>query len=130
METNPVLGMLGLARRAGRLACGEEAVSEMVETGKCRAIFIAQDAGDATRRKVMRHDARVPVLTLPCAREILGNAIGVSGCVVCAVNDMGMAGSLAAKLQDTSKANQEAAVRVADKKARIDSRKGKKKKAK
>ena len=30
METNPVLGLLGLSRRAGKLACGEEQVGEMV----------------------------------------------------------------------------------------------------
>ena len=79
METNPVLGLLGLSRRAGKLACGEEQVGEMVMAGKCRAIFLAEDAGDATRRKVMRHDARVPVFSMPCTRETLGNAIGVPG---------------------------------------------------
>ena len=128
METNPVLGLLGLARRAGKLACGEEQVSEMAMTGKCRAIFLAEDAGDATRRKVMRHDARVPVFAMPCPRETLGSAIGVPGCAVCAVSDMGMAAALAGKLADTSAQNQAAAARVSEKKARIDRRKGKKKK--
>ena len=55
METNPALGLLGLARRAGKLACGEDAVREMVAAGKCRAIFLADDVGEATRRKVMRY---------------------------------------------------------------------------
>lgn len=128
METNPVLGLLGLSRRAGKLACGEEQVGEMVAIGKCRAIFLAEDAGDATRRKVMRHDARVPVFSMPCTRETLGNAIGVPGCVVCAISDMGMAAALAGKLADTSAQNRAAAARVSEKKARIDRRKGKKKK--
>lgn len=128
METNPVLGLLGLARRAGRLALGEEQVSEMAASGKCRAIFLAEDAGDATRRKIVRHDARVPVLTLDCTRDTLGRAIGMPGCAVCAVSDMGMAAALAQKLADTGSHNQAAAARVMQKKARIDSRKGKKKK--
>lgn len=128
METNPVLGLLGLARRAGKLACGEEQVRETVAGGKCRAIFLADDAGEATRRKVMRHDARVPVFTLPCGRETLGSAIGVAGCAVCAVDDIGMAAALAGKLRDAGAANAAAAARVQEKKTRIDSRKGKKKK--
>ena len=128
METNPVLGLLGLSRRAGKLACGEEQVGEMVAIGKCRAIFLAEDAGDATRRKVMRHDAPVPVFSMPCTRGTLGKAIGVPGCVVCAISDMGMAAALAGKLADTSAQNRAAAARVSEKKARIDRRKGKKKK--
>ena len=127
METNPVLGMLGLSRRAGRLACGEDAVAAMVAEGKCRAIFIARDIGDATRRKVMRHDERVPVMELPCDRETLGGAIGVQGCAVCAVSDIGMANALADKIRSVGSRNGVAAARVAEKKAHIDSRKGKKK---
>ena len=128
METNPALGLLGLARRAGKLACGEDAVREMVAAGKCRAIFLADNVGEATRRKVMRHDARVPVFSLDCGRETLGHAIGLSGCAVCAVCDMGLANAMAQKLRDTGAQNQTAAARVAQKKARIDGRKGKKKK--
>ena len=127
MKNNPALGMLGLSRRAGRLACGEDAVSAMVAEGKGRAIFIAEDIGEATRRKVMRHDARVPVFMLPCSREMLGNAIGMPGCAVCALSDMGMASAIAAKLSGTGGQNRAAAIRVADKKAHIDSRKGKRK---
>lgn len=127
METNAVLGMLGLSRRAGRLACGEDAVATLVAEGKCRAIFIACDIGEATHRKVMRHDARVPVMDLPCDRETLGAAIGVQGCAVCAVSDMGMANTIADKLRSVGSRNGASAARVAEKKAHIDSRKGKKK---
>ena len=128
METEPVLGLLGLSRRAGKLACGEEAVREMAATGKCRAVFLAADAGDSTRRKVMRHDEKIPVFVLSCGRETLGQAIGMPGCAVCAVNDIGIAGALAVRLADTSPVNQQAAERVSEKKERIDRRKGKKKK--
>lgn len=127
MEANAALGMLGLSRRAGKLACGEDAVSAMVAEGKCRAIFIAQDIGEATHRKIMRHDARVPVMELPCDRATLGAAIGVQGCAVCAVSDMGMANAIAGKLRSVGSRNGVAAARIAGKKAHIDSRKGKKK---
>ena len=101
----------------------------MVASGKCRVIFLASDAGDATRRKVERHDIRVPILTLPWDKAALGDAIGIKReCTVCAINDIGMANAIAGKLVYTGAANQRAAERVADKKARIDARKGKKKK--
>ncbi len=77
MAVDAILGLLGLSRKAGKLAYGEEQVRDMVASGKCRVIFLASDAGDATRRKVERHDIRVPVLTLPWDRETLGNAIGI-----------------------------------------------------
>ena len=125
MAVDAILGLLGLSRKAGKLAYGEEQVRDMVASGKCRVIFLASDAGDATRRKVERHDIRVPILTLPWDRETLGNAIGIKReCTVCAINDIGMANAIAGKLVNTGAANQ----RVAEKKARIDFRKHKKKK--
>lgn len=129
MAVDAILGLLGIARKAGKIACGEEQVRDMVATGKCRAIFLAEDAGDATRRKVERHDIRVPILTLPWDKETLGNAIGIKrDCAVCAINDIGMANAIAGKMIDTGTANRRAAERVAEKKTRIDARKGKKKK--
>ena len=129
MAVDAILGLLGLSRKAGKLAFGEEQVRDMVASGKCRVIFLASDAGDATRRKVERHDIRVPILTLPWDKETLGDAIGIRReCTVCAINDIGMANAIAGKLIHTGGSNRAAAERVAEKKARIDSRKGKKKK--
>lgn len=128
MANNAALGLLGLSRKAGRLACGEDQTHEMVATGKCRAIFIAKDIGDATKRKILRYDEKIPVFTLACDRLELGNAIGVNGCAVCAVNDIGMANAAASKLKELSEANAKAFQRVSDKKTRMDRRKGKKKK--
>lgn len=127
MQIESLLGLLGLARRAGKLAAGEALTAELVQQGRARAIFIAQDIGEATRRKVMRHDERVPVFMLPCDKSLLGRSIGVDGCAVCAVQDMGMAAAAADKLVGTSSENDRAAQRVRDKKTQIDSRKGFKK---
>ena len=79
MELESLLGLIGLARRAGKLAVGEALTAELVTAGRARAIFLAQDAGEATRRKVMRHDARVPVFVLPCGKETLGRLFGLRG---------------------------------------------------
>lgn len=129
MELESLLGLIGLARRAGKLAVGEALTAELVTAGRARAIFLAQDAGEATRRKVMRHDARVPVFVLPCGKEALGRAVGFSDCAVCAMSDIGMAQAAAKKLAETGGQNAAAAARVGEKKTRIDSRRGTRKKS-
>lgn len=127
MATESVLGLLGLARRGGRLVCGEENVSALVAEGRARAIFIANDCGGAALRSLLRHDERVPVLTMSCGREELGHAVGMPGCIAVAVSDMGLAAAAAEKLAQVCKSNEKAAARVQAKKAYIDSRKGWKK---
>ena len=42
MATDPVLRMLGLARRAGKLAYGDELVREACFDHKTRCVFIAE----------------------------------------------------------------------------------------
>ena len=50
MATDPVLRMLGLARRAGKLAYGDELVREACFDHKTRCVFIAGDEGRILRR--------------------------------------------------------------------------------
>ncbi|MBQ8143673.1 MAG: ribosomal L7Ae/L30e/S12e/Gadd45 family protein [Butyricicoccus sp.] len=130
MATDRLLGLLGLARRAGKLEIGEALTAETVAAGKARAIFLASDVGEATRRKVLRHEERVPVLTVPYDKETLGASLGFPGCAVCCLTDVGMARAAAEQLAPLSEANAAAAARVAEKEARIASRKGIKKKKK
>lgn len=130
MATDRLLGLLGLARRAGKLEIGEALTAETVAAGKARAIFLASDVGEATRRKVLRHDERVPVFTMPHDKETLGASLGFPGCAVCCLTDVGMARAAAEQLAPLSEANAAAATRVAEKEARIASRKGIKKKKK
>ena len=130
MATDRLLGLLGLARRAGKLEIGEAMTAATVTAGKARAIFLANDIGEATRRKVMRHEERVPVFTMPHDKETMGASLGFPGCAVCCLTDVGMARAAAEQLAPLSEANAAAAVRVIEKEARIASRKGIKKKKK
>ena len=67
MATDPVLRMLGLARRAGKLAFGDELVREACFDHKVRCVFIAGDAGASTAKKAAFYAERanVPLVTLP-----------------------------------------------------------------
>lgn len=129
MANDPFLGMLGLTRRAGKLAFGDELVREMCMDKKARAVFVAADAGASTAKKAAFYaeSANAPCITLPHGKEDLGAAIGKNGCAVCAVSDIGLAAAAMQKLASMHSAYAEAAAQLAEKNARIQSRKGKKK---
>ena len=129
MATDPVLRMLGLARRAGKLAYGDELVREACFDHKTRCVFIAGDAGaNAAKKAAFYADkANVPCVTLPHGKLELGSAIGKAGCAMCAVADIGMAAAAVNKLAEQDPAYAEVAQQLSEKKAKIQSRRGVKK---
>ena len=129
MATDPVLRMLGLARRAGKLAYGDELVREACFDHKTRCVFIAGDAGaNAAKKAAFYADkANVPCVTLPHGKLELGSAIGKVGCAMCAVADIGMAAAAVNKLAEQDPAYAEVAQQLSEKNAKIQSRRGVKK---
>ena len=129
MATDPVLRMLGLARRAGKLAYGDELVREACFDHKTRCVFIAGDAGaNAAKKAVFYADkANVPCVTLPHGKLELGSAIGKAGCAMCAVADIGMAAAAVNKLAEQDPAYAEVAQQLSEKNVKIQSRRGVKK---
>ena len=129
MATDPVLRMLGLARRAGKLAYGDELVREACFDHKTRCVFIAGDAGaNAAKKAAFYADkANVPCVTLPHGKLELGSAIGKAGCAMCAVADIGMAAAAGNKLAEQDPAYAEVAQQLSEKNAKIQSRRGVKK---
>ena len=126
MATDPVLRMLGLARRAGKLAYGDELVREACFDHKTRCVFIAGDAGaNAAKKAAFYADkANVPCVTLPHGKLELGSAIGKAGCAMCAVADIGMAAAAVNKLAEQDPAYAEVAQQLSEKNAKIQSRRG------
>lgn len=129
MATDPVLRMLGLARRAGKLAYGDELVREACYDHKNRCVFIAGDAGaNAAKKAAFYADkANVPCVTLPHGKLELGSAIGKAGCAMCAVADIGMAAAAVNKLAEQDPAYAEVAQQLSEKNVKIQSRRGVKK---
>ena len=129
MATDPVLRMLGLARRAGKLAYGDELVREACYDHKTRCVFIAGDAGaNAAKKAAFYADkANVPCVTLPHGKLELGSAIGKAGCAMCAVADIGMAAAAVNKLAEQDPAYAEVAQQLSEKNVKIQSRRGVKK---
>ena len=82
-----LLGYLGLARKAGRLVIGTEAVTETVRSGqrgrKPYIVFLAADVSDNTEKRIENGCTyyRVRCITLPIETYVLGHAIGKTGCI-------------------------------------------------
>ena len=69
MATDPVLRMLGLARRAGKLAYGDELVREACFDHKTRCVFIAGDAGANAAKKAAFYADKANVPCNAAARQ-------------------------------------------------------------
>ena len=100
---NPVLSMLGLALRGGRLAVGEEPVEAVVRARDARVLLVASDAADNTYRRV-KHFAEIGQciwLRIPYTKAELGQAVGRNATAIVAVTDVGLAAAIVHRLADT-----------------------------
>ncbi len=103
-EPRPVpdgMGLLGLARRAGAVVLGTEAVRAAVHADSARLVVFAADAADGQLKKVkgvLRHHP-VPVRWVP-DRATLGAAVGSGPLAVVAVSGASFAESLARALPE------------------------------
>ena len=101
--TDRCLALLGLARRGGNLAMGEEPVAEACRTKSARVVLLAADAADNTARRSRRvaEGAGVPLAELPHTKHEIGFQLGRSSCAVLAVTDTGLAAGVLARLAQT-----------------------------
>ena len=49
MENNKIYGLLGLARRAGKISFGTESAVETIEKKKAKLVIVAEDASQRTK---------------------------------------------------------------------------------
>lgn len=97
---NGLAGLLGLCRRAGKAALGEEPVITAVLGHKARVVLVASDAAENTRTKMERvgEQNNATVLSIPLTKAELGFAFGRASCAVAALTDMGMTAAVVKKL--------------------------------
>jgi len=93
--TGNLHGKLGLARRAGLLVSGHDAVKQCVSSGKVCLIIMAADAATRTRREfaTLAENMGIPWVQVGTKQE-LGNAIGTEDRSVIAITDKGFADSI------------------------------------
>ena len=89
MEKDKALHLLGIARKANRLAIGEEPAGIACRSGKARLLLVAQDAGEHTVRRAQSfcRSGKPAWMQIPFTKEELGNGLGCNACALCAVLD-------------------------------------------
>jgi len=85
-------GRIGLARRAGKLAVGEEGCLKALRSRKAFLLILSRDASANTKKRFRDKCAFYQVPLIECgSRHELGAAVGRSAAVAMAVTDAGMA---------------------------------------
>ena len=94
------LNFLGLMRRANALQVGETNAGAAVRGGKAKLLLLASDASDNARSRAQGflYGRNTIGLTLPFTKAEISAHVGVSGCSMAAVTDIGFADAVAKKL--------------------------------
>lgn len=90
-----VLSLLGLARRAGKIALGFDPAADSAKSGQSRLILITSDISPKTKKELefSLRDIGTPIRSIPYDVKTLGSAVGKAAKIV-SVNDEGFAGSV------------------------------------
>jgi len=89
VDAERLLGLLGLARRAGKLAMGISAVEQSVRRGEKPLIIVARDMGAAQKGKVVRLEPVRGLVDDVVVGADLAAALGREKLTVVSVADMG-----------------------------------------
>ena len=88
-----LLNMLGLMRKASAIEIGETNTGIAARSGKARLMLIASDASDNAQSRARGFAATKSTvrITLPFTKEEVSSHVGVSGCSMAAITDIGFA---------------------------------------
>ena len=90
------LNLLGLARRAGRLSFGHDAVTDSIKSKASQLVLLSADASERLKNEMITlcEKFSADVLVTDCSMEDLGLATGMKRIAVLSVNDIGFAKSI------------------------------------
>ena len=98
-----ILNYLGLAKRAGKLVQGTDAVLKNLRSKQTNIMFVASDASDATREKVNKKGMfyNIPVIENFSTDE-LSKSLGEQNIKVIAINDIGFTKAIMKELKEVT----------------------------
>ena len=101
------LHLLGIARKANRLAIGEEPAGIACRSGKAKLLLVAKDAGDHTFRRARSFvsGSKCPYVCVPYTKDELGDGLGCNACALCAFTEPAFAKSFLEALGDETHAD-------------------------
>lgn len=101
---NKIFGLIGLAKRAGRVSCGEAACKDAIRFGKAKFVIIASDASENTAKSIENSCKYYGVYCCRAAdKETLGKAVGNDFNAVLSVNDDGFARNIIKHIKANNK---------------------------
>lgn len=80
---NKTLSCMGLARRAGKLIIGHDAVMLSVRNNRARAVILTLDASPRHKRELEAAMFQGKLISLPVTMEDAGFATGKKSCIFC-----------------------------------------------
>ena len=101
------LNLLGLMRKANAISVGETNTGGTVRAGKAKLLLLAADSSDNARRRAegFIRGRNVAVVLLPFTKDEIAAHVGVPGCSMAAITDIGFANafmkSLAAAIPES-----------------------------
>ena len=90
---NKTLQLLGLARRAGKLCIGHDAVLDAAKKKKVKLILFTSDASARHKRELQAAGYDRETITLDCDMKTAGLAVGRQSCIF-ALEDAGFAAAV------------------------------------
>lgn len=104
LKGNKVLSLLGLAKKAGKVASGEFSTESAVKSGKVYLVLVADEASENTKKKFrnMCEYYQVPFFCYG-KKEELGGCIGAQFRASLAVTDPGFSEAIQKQLAQVDK---------------------------
>ena len=89
VDVKKLLGLLGLANRAGKLGLGFSAVEKMVRRRQNPLVILASDIGASQQGKITRWEPVAGIITGAVSGEELAQALGRDKLAIVGVSDIG-----------------------------------------
>ncbi len=89
MTKGKILGLLGLATRAGKAVFGAEATQEDIQKKKVKLVIVANDAADRTKKNFQQlcNENKIPMKILLTINEI-SNSTGKENKAIIGIKDI------------------------------------------
>lgn len=92
MNNNKLLGLIGIATKAGKISAGTEIVTENIKLKKAKLIIVAEDCSEKTKSNFEYLCNKYNIKLIVCETiENLSNAIGKKNKAVICVKDKNFA---------------------------------------
>ena len=97
---NKALGMIGLAKRAGKITSGEFLCEKTIKSGQSRMIIIAADISENAKKAILDACSNYGVEYIEFSSSAeLGKAIGADSRMVISVNDENFKNAILSKIE-------------------------------